>query len=251
MSFCKILVFGGTSEGRVIYEAAGKRGIESVLSVATNYGKEVVDCGDAGIIVNRLTEEEMEELISHGFDLVVDATHPHAREVSPAIKKACLKIGVQLVRILREYRAGEENGEDIIRFQNLSEAIDYLNAREGNVLAATGAKEIFQYQNLKDFRHRLYARVLPIEASIKVCREAGLESSRIIAMQGPFSAELNAALIKEFHCRWLVTKDTGVSGGFYEKLQAAKLCGIGSLVINAPEEEGISLKEALTMLESC
>lgn len=249
MSFSKILVFGGTAEGRIIYETARERGIDAVLSVATNYGKEVVDCSDGAIIVNRLTESGMEELISHGFELVIDATHPHAREVSPAIKKACLKMGAPLVRILREFRADEAESKDIIRFKSLSEAIEFLNDREGNVLAATGAKEIDRYRNLKDFRHRVYARVLPIEASIKACREAGLESSRIIAMQGPFSAELNAALIREFHCRWLVTKDTGVSGGFYEKLQAAKLCGIGVLVINAPKEEGISLQAALNMLE--
>ena len=50
-------------------------------------------------------------------------------------------------------------------------------------------------------------------------------------MQGPFSAELNIAMIKQLDIKYLVTKDTGASGGFPEKVRAAKGCGVELIVI--------------------
>ena len=55
-------------------------------------------------------------------------------------------------------------------------------------------------------------------------------------MQGPFSAEMNAALIRQTGAEILVTKDTGASGGFAEKLAAAHETGIRTLIIARPRE---------------
>ena len=63
-------------------------------------------------------------------------------------------------------------------------------------------------------------------------------------MQGPFSAEMNAALIRQTGAEILVTKDTGASGGFAEKLAAAHETGIRTLIIARPRKEsGRSLAE--------
>ena len=53
----------------------------------------------------------------------------------------------------------------------------------------------------------------------------GLLGTQIICMQGPFSAELNAAMLKQVDAKYLVTKDTGVTGGFPERIQGAKIAG--------------------------
>ena len=50
-----------------------------------------------------LTEEEMEALlVRERFDLVVDATHPYAAEVTENIARACRGAGVEYLRLLRE-----------------------------------------------------------------------------------------------------------------------------------------------------
>ena len=67
---------------------------------------------------------------------------------------------------------------------------------------------------------------------------AGIPHRNIIAMQGPFSCQLNKALIEQFHIRYLVTKDGGAAGGFAEKVQAAAETGAQLVVLRRPEEVG-------------
>ena len=62
-------------------------------------------------------------------------------------------------------------------------------------------------------------------------------------MQGPFSAEMNEAVLKEFNCRFLVTKDGGRAGGFEEKLEAARRAGAQTVVIRRPADQGMSLEQ--------
>ena len=79
--------------------------------------------------------------------------------------------------------------------------------------------------------------MLPSVESIEKCRAAGLLSHHIIAMQGPFSAQLNAALFREYDIKILVTKESGNAGGFFEKLEAAKACNVISLLVKKPLEQ--------------
>ncbi|VAX32501.1 hypothetical protein MNBD_NITROSPIRAE03-886, partial [hydrothermal vent metagenome] len=67
--------------------------------------------------------------------------------------------------------------------------------------------------------------------SVRACLDAGVRRQHIIAMQGPFSAELNIALIRQYGIDCLVTKRTGRAGGFYEKIEAARECGIWVVVV--------------------
>ena len=63
-------------------------------------------------------------------------------------------------------------------------------------------------------------------------------------MQGPFTQELNEALLRQYHISTLVTKATGKAGGFWEKAAAAEAAGAALLVIGRPvHEEGMSLEE--------
>ena len=74
---------------------------------------------------------------------------------------------------------------------------------------------------------------------------AGIPHRNIIAMQGPFTLELNLALMQQFHIRYLVTKDGGSAGGFAEKAQAAAQSGAALVVLRRPEECGETAEEIL------
>ncbi|MBR3038905.1 MAG: precorrin-6Y C5,15-methyltransferase (decarboxylating) subunit CbiT, partial [Clostridia bacterium] len=77
----------------------------------------------------------------------------------------------------------------------------------------------------------------------------GFSGKHLICMQGPFSEELNEATIRAIDAKILVTKDTGASGGFAEKIRAAKNCGATPVVIRRPDEEtGVSAAECLALL---
>ena len=68
-------------------------------------------------------------------------------------------------------------------------------------------------------------------------------------MQGPFSEELNVAMMRSVHAKWMVTKESGKAGGFGEKVSAAKKAGVGLVVIGRPAEDGISLEDGIKYLE--
>lgn len=107
---------------------------------------------------------------------------------------------------------------------------------EGNILLATGAKELAVFAGLEPAR--LYPRVLPTPEGIAACEAANVPHRNIIAMQGPFSLALNKALITQFQIRYLVTKDGGAAGGFAEKVQAAADTGAQLVVLRRPPETG-------------
>lgn len=68
-------------------------------------------------------------------------------------------------------------------------------------------------------------------------------------MQGPFSEELNIAMLHQFDCKYLVTKETGKAGGFEEKLHAAKAAGATLVLVGRPpEQKGYSYDEVLEMM---
>ena len=83
--------------------------------------------------------------------------------------------------------------------------------------------------------------MLSLPSVIEACRELGFEGKNLIAMQGPFSEEMNRAMLRQYDCRYLVTKDSGKAGGFPEKIQAAISCGAVPVIIGRPSgDTGIS-----------
>ena len=185
----RILIFGGTTEGRLLAQALSRRGVPAAVSVATVLGAEELS-GLPGItpLVGRRTAEEMAALLS-GYDKCVDATHPYAREVSANIRSACRSAGVPLRRLLR--RSSELPPGSILA-GSPEEAAQLLQSREGNVLLAIGAKGVSAFSGLDP--ERLYPRVLPVEESLSACRRAGIPTKNIIAMHGPhpYAREVSA-----------------------------------------------------------
>lgn len=149
------------------------------------------------------------------------------------------------MRVLREGGVHK----DAVYVENTEAAVDYLKHVSGNVLLTTGSKELSAYTEIPGYQERMFARVLSIQNVIETCRMLGFEGKNLIAMQGPFSKELNAAMLRQYDCRYLVTKDSGKAGGFEEKIQAATECGAIPVIIGRPvQEKGISVKECKRML---
>lgn len=98
---------------------------------------------------------------------------------------------------------------------------------------------------VKDARTRLTLRILPSEDAVRMCREAGFSGENLICMQGPFSEALNEVMFREARAEILVTKASGKTGGFPQKLAAARRLGMKVLVIVPPEDvPGIFMAQA-------
>ena len=276
---CKIWIFGGTTEGRLLAEYCSREKIEAWVSVASEYGEELLqeelmESGNAGnpdlnhntclakknlktvqassvikVLRGRMDRYQMEEFIrNQGIHLVIDATHPHARLVSEEIQEACGRTGVRLERCLRA--EGEQNkARDWVEVDSIQEAVSFLSSVSGVIFATTGSKELEALCQIPDYQKRVYARVLPTSNVLKKCEKLGITGSHLIAMQGPFSTEMNTLFLRQTKAEWLLTKDSGRAGGFQEKVEAARENGTRVVVIRRPKENGISLEEAMEVLK--
>lgn len=239
----RVLLFSGTSEGHALCRFLFERGARADVYVATEYGQAVLE-PLPGITVHtgRLSAPELAREIGEGA-LVIDATHPYAREISENLRAACR--GSEYLRLLRPRTAAADG----VTVPDTAAAADWLNVHPGRALLTTGSKELAAFTAVSGYRERLFPRVLPSVQALEVCAALGFPSAHIIAMQGPFDRALNAALLRQIHAAYLVTKDTGAAGGFAEKAAAARDAGARLLVIARPtEEEGLTLAEAERLL---
>ena len=244
----KLCGFAGTTEGRELVELLAGQPAAVTACVATEYGEALLEDREGlTVAAGRLAEAEMEALFRRErFDLVVDATHPYAAEVTENIARACEAAGTAYLRLLRD---GGDAPEGAVRVPDAAAAVDCLTGTEGNILLTTGSKDLAKYAALPDFARRAYVRVLPMEASLQACREAGLGPDRILAMQGPFSRELNTAMLRAVSAKYMVTKDTGGAGGFREKAEAAREAGAVLVVVGRPpQREGLDFGETVSFL---
>ena len=76
--------------------------------------------------------------------------------------------------------------------------------------------------------------MLPRIDNMEKCAELGIEQKNIVAIQGPFSKELNKALYKQYGVTLMITKESGKVGSVDEKLEAALECGIETIMIARP-----------------
>ncbi len=270
----KVLIYAGTTEGRELAQELAKEHIYCDISVATEYGRQIMDekispyiC----ILQGRMTAEQMRRKCENEQYLaVVDATHPFATEVSVNIRESLRGLDIPYFRLGREKipgeagerqaggrqagerqaggrqagerQAGEQQAEEQnymarIYFQNTAACVEALKKTEGKIFLTTGSKELSVFCREETIRKRLVVRVLPGMESLRECVRNGLEGRQIIAMQGPFSKEMNLAMIRQYQASVLVTKESGKTGGEDTKLAAAGEAQIPSYIILRPSEK--------------
>ncbi|MDD2972150.1 MAG: precorrin-6A reductase [Lachnospiraceae bacterium] len=264
----KILLFAGTEEGKQIAIYLKKHRIPVHVCVATDYGKELLQesmeddhdhemradvseqDGTLDISAHRYDESQMKALMEgEQYELVIDATHPYAKLVTENCRRACDSCGITYLRVVRESLQCQERDGKIRFVSSMEEAMVYLEHTEGTILATTGSKEMETYLSLTNGKERVYHRVLSTLPVLERCRDLGIEGRHLFAMQGPFSEELNYAMLQEIGASYLVTKESGQAGGFAEKINGAKRAGVTTVVIGRPvEETGYTLEEMLSYL---
>ncbi len=245
---CNLLIFAGTSEGRRLVEYLAATSALVTVCVTTPYGRDLLPVSEnVRVLVGRLDESQMEELMaSQKFDCVIDATHPYAVEATLHAMGAAGRCQLPYLRMLRE----ESKAEGCYYVQSAQDAAQFLNGTQGNVLLTTGSKELAAFTQVENFAQRIYPRVLPTAQVLAHCEELGFPGKNIIAMQGPFTAQLNRAMLSQMDAAWLVTKESGTSGGFAEKIQAAEELGVQVLIIGRPPQQaGYTYDEVISRLE--
>ena len=244
-----ILVMSGTEEGREIVKRLNDKGKGVVTTVATEYGHEIYEKIGLGnlCIQGRLDISELSELIrDRDIDTLIDATHPYATQASLNAIKASEECGIEYIRFQRSASvtvdgdiggATFENHGFVHMVKDMDEAVSWCSKSDRKrILLTTGFSAAEKFVKLKDEKE-IYIRILPMAEHIEKCVSMGIKPSNILALQGPFSIELNTAIYNQYKIDVVITKDSGKTGGVPEKIQSASEAGIDIVIIKREEIE--------------
>ncbi|KHF30442.1 Precorrin-6A reductase [Anoxybacillus ayderensis] len=231
-----IMMLSGTSDARQLALAIRDAGYDVFATVVTEHAAEQMAHVGLHAHVGRLTACEMVQLIQqHRVTAIVDASHPFAEEASRQAMKAAEEANVPYIRYERK--------ESVITYDRVTfvdsyeAAAQYAANKKGVVMLTTGSKTlpIFADMLLPLPDVRLIARMLPRKDNMELCERLRFPQENIIAMQGPFTKQLDIALMQHFGVTLLVTKESGRVGFVDEKIAAAQELGIETVVIRRPK----------------
>ena len=230
-----ILVLDGTVDGREQAAGLTAAGHEVVASVVSDYGKALAEQSGVKVQAAAMTEPELEQYIrDEGIRLVIDATHPYAVNVSRNAARAAAQAQVPCLRYERPVST-LPNYDKLLLARDMPEAAALAVGAGKTVFLTTGSHTLPVFRAAAVSTNcRLIARVLPQPDVLDACLAAGFSPADIVAVQGPFSQELNMALFREYRADVMVTKNSGAVGGTDTKIAAAMALGMTIVVVQRP-----------------
>lgn len=232
-----IFFMAGTSDARELAVALKDKGYPVLASVVTEHAANVLQGSGIEARHGRLDVEQMVDLLAQSeANVLIDASHPFAEEAHKTAMAAAQQRGIPYIRFER-VRQDFIDCDGIICVDSYEQAADVAALKKGSVMLTTGSKtlHIFARRLLGDPAIRLVARMLPLAQNMDKCAQVGVEQRNIIAMQGPFSYQLNQALYRHYETTLMITKESGGPGAVDQKVQAARDMGIDVVMIGRPQ----------------
>lgn len=232
-----IWIIGGTYEGDYISKKLKE--YPHVVTLGTKEGLDYFE-GENYLYKRLGGYEGMKKFIKENdIDLVVDVTHPFAKNVSKNGKKAAKDLNVPYYRYERNL---SKTGKHTIEFSSYEECFSYLENWEGTLFVTTGSKRVEDFEKVRGENRFIY-RVLPMVDSVTKLNNLGIHIKDIVAMVGPFYKSIDVEFLKFFGADAVVMKDSGKVGGTEEKIKAAEELGITSFLIKRKKDGDYSFSD--------
>ena len=214
-----ILVFGGTTEGRKAAEVLEEAG--SPYFYSTKTGEQDLTLQHGRRIDGALDAEAMQAFCrARDIRLIVDAAHPFAARLHQTIFNVAADCRIPVVRYERIYPERDPSLEWLDDYWQIPRDIHSL-------LATTGVQSIARLKPLEATGMKIYYRILPRESSVALARQQGASDDQLCYYHDGTTIDIEADAI--------LLKESGLSGGFPEKVAAAKARGMRILVLKRPE----------------
>ena len=235
-----IFVAAGTQDGRELTGLLLDAGYKVTASVVSHYGEQLLKrCGSERLTINDkpLDREALESYLrEYRVSCFVDASHPYAVNVSENAMAACRALAIPYLRYERSLTELEDTWRAAICLVHSYEEAAEAAAKCGKVVfLTTGSRNLQRFTESEALADcTLIARVLPTAEVLSLCEKLGLSPKQIVAMQGPFSKELNYEMFRQCRADVIVTKNSGTIGGTDTKIAAAAALGIPVIMIARP-----------------
>ena len=214
-----ILVFGGTTEGRKAAEVLEEAG--SPFFYSTKTGEQELSLHNGERIDGAMDAEAMKAFIDkHSIRLIVDAAHPFASQLHHTIAVVASDRHIPVIRYERIYPP---------RDPDITWIDDYVQVPTDihSLLATTGVQSISKLKWLEALGIKVFYRILNRESSLLLAYEQGVTDDQLCYFENSNDIEVDADAI--------LLKESGLSGGFCEKVAAARAKGMRIIALKRPE----------------
>ena len=221
-----ILILGGTTEGRLAVKVADEAG--SPYYYSTRGIQQKIACRNGIHLTGGMDVEAMTSFcIHHQIRLLVDAAHPFAVGLHQTVYETAIRLNLPVVRVERSY---PERATDIVWCEDYEDAVRQLEKdRIHSLLSLTGVQTIGKLRGYW-VKHPCWFRILKRDESLALARSQGFDEQRIVYYQ----AEDEESLLKRLTPQAILTKESGETGGFQQKIDAAQMLGIPVYVVKRP-----------------
>lgn len=221
-----ILILGGTTEGRLAVKVADEAG--SPYYYSTRGIQQEIACRNGIHLTGGMDVEAMTSFcIHHQIRLLVDAAHPFAVGLHQTVHETAIRLNLPVVRVERSY---PERAADIVWCEDYEDAVRQLEKdRIHSLLSLTGVQTIGKLRGYWA-KHPCWFRILKRDESLALARSQGFDEQRIVYYQ----AEDEESLLKRLTPQAILTKESGETGGFQQKIDAARMLGIPVYVVKRP-----------------
>lgn len=221
-----ILILGGTTEGRLAVRVADAAG--SPYWYSTRDELQQIECLHGTHVTGALDEAAMTAFCAeHGIRLLIDAGHPFAAGLHRTVAAVAEALDLPTIRVERVFPPREA---DIIWCRDIPDALARLEADGiSSLLALTGVQTI---RALKPYwsRHDCRMRILDRDESRALAAVEGFPADSLVY----YAADDTASLIARVRPQAILTKESGESGGFSEKVSAARAAGVAVYALERP-----------------
>ncbi|WP_039657937.1 cobalt-precorrin-6A reductase [Clostridium tyrobutyricum] len=223
----------GTSEGKDILSRINTFTDDIFISTATEYGGSLLKDYKYKYLNHSPLDFDgfIKVFEEKHINVLIDASHPYAVDVSQNAMKACRQLSIEYIRYERPSCIKDfKSNEKVIEVKGYEELHKKLLKIKGNILDTTGSKNLRLMMDMK-LKNRIVHRVLPLVNVLKKCSEIGIKIEDIIAIKGPVSYELNCAFIKDYDIEAVILKDSGLKGGTHDKIKACLHMNVYAFII--------------------
>lgn len=222
-----ILILGGTTEGRVAVRVADEAAATYYYS--TKGTLQSIECAHGIRLTGAMNAEEMECFCrDHAIKLLIDAAHPFAQVLHQTIEKVSKCLQIPVIRYERRYPPRDE---DLIWCDSYADAIHQMeNKGIQRLLALSGVNTLAP---LRPYwrSHTTWLRILEREESLSLAEKQGFPQESLVFYR---EGEDELKLLEQLHPDAILTKESGFSGYFTDKVNAARQFGIPVFVVKRP-----------------
>lgn len=222
----RLLILGGTGDaGKLAAQTVGIAGLEPITSLAGRTNQPGAVAGNVRVGGFGGEIGLVKYLQTMRIDLVIDATHPFAAQISWNAAHAAKTVGIPLLMVVRP-GWGRSILDHWIEVESMEQAVDSIPATAERIFLTIGRQQLALFATLTD-RWCLMRSIDPPPPDIL------LPPGKMLLDRGPFSLAQERQLLKDYQIQAIVSKNSG-GDATYAKIIAARELEIPVVMIQRP-----------------